>query len=86
MPADDLPASTRPEHLAQDAADHLATALEEVGFDVGREFTMLQGRLDLNRTPRVDVGRISVASAARLIRVLLEAAQRGITVAAGGEG
>jgi hypothetical protein len=86
MPTDDSPVGTRPERLAQDAADHLATALEEVGFDVGREFTMLQGRVDLDRTPRVDVGRISTASAARLVSVLVEAAQRGITVAAGDGG
>jgi len=86
MAANNLPADARPERVAQAAADQLATALEEVGFDVGREFTMLQGRADLNRTPRVDVGRISTTSAARLVRVLTEAARRGITVADGSEG
>jgi hypothetical protein len=85
MPATEPAAGSRPERVAQAAADQLATALEEVGFDVGREFTMLQGRTDLSRAPRVDVGRISIISAARLVSILTEAAQRGMTVANGND-
>ncbi len=82
MPAT-LPSDTNPERRAQTAADRLATALEEVGFDVGCEFTMLQGRADLSHEAQVELGQISVATAIRLASVLTDAAGRGVTLPIG---
>ena len=72
-----------PERTARDAADRLATALEEVGFDVGREFSGLQSTINLGNRPAVDVGRITAESAVDLARILTEAAGCSIGVVRG---
>jgi hypothetical protein len=80
MPDTKSPDGRSPEQVASDAADRLASALEEVGFDVGREFTMLQGQVGMGGEPLVELGCISTAAALRLIRVLAESARRGVTL------
>jgi hypothetical protein len=66
--------------LAQDTADRMATTLEEVGFDVGREFPMLRSGLDIHGAPTVDLGRVSITVAERIISVLARAAEHGVTL------
>lgn len=61
---------------AQQAADRLAIALEEAGFDVGREFPALQGMLNGEGAPVVNVGRVPATIARRLAAILSEAALR----------
>ena len=56
---------------AQRAADHLALALEDAGFDVGREFPTLHGRTSRDGQPVVDLGQISAEVAVRLASALL---------------
>jgi hypothetical protein len=65
---------------ARRAADRLALALEDVGFDVGRAFPMLRTRLDRTNTPVVELGRVSATVATQLSTVLSEAARRGIAI------
>lgn len=67
------------EVLAQTTADRLATTLEDIGLDVGREVPWLRGVLNIHGEPVVDLGRVPITTANRLIRVLSEAAERGIT-------
>ena len=64
------PSETSPEITAQRAADALALALEEAGFDVGRTFPSLLGVVALNGTPMVELGGITAAVATRLAEVL----------------
>jgi hypothetical protein len=59
-----------PEATAQRAADALALALEDAGFDVGRTFPSLVGTVARNGTPMVEVGAITAAVASRLADVL----------------
>ena len=68
------------ESEAQRAADRLALALEEVGFDVGRVFPSLRGMLDHHDAPTVELGRIDASQAGHLSDVLMRAAQSGITL------
>lgn len=65
------------EEAAQEAADRLALALEEVGFDVGLAFPMLAGVVGRDGTPHVELGRVNYAVAARLTEMLEAAAQVG---------
>lgn len=67
------------EAVAEQAADRLALALEEIGFDVGRTFPALQGSISLEAAARVELGRISSEDAGRLAIVLERAAQLGVT-------
>lgn len=68
------PTDSDPESVAQRAADHLALALEDVGFDVGRAFPLLHGRLDREGAPVVDLGHVAASVASRLTAVLSRAA------------
>lgn len=63
--------SAEAETTARVAADRLAIALEEVGFDVGRDFTGLGHRLDAKGAPVVSLGPIAATVAARLTNALL---------------
>ena len=71
---------------AQRAADRLALALEEVGFDVGRAFPGLGSGLDRAGAPAVDLGQVTVPVAEGLAVVLSQAAGHGVTVPGGGGG
>jgi len=62
------------------SADLLALALENVGFDVGREFDMLRSAVDYRARPAVDLGQITESTAQRLITVLSRAAAAGIVL------
>ena len=66
--------------VAQHAADLLALALEDVGFDVGRAFPGLRGALGVDGSARVDVGRVVAATARALAALLTRASVRGITL------
>jgi hypothetical protein len=59
-----------PVSIAQRAADRLALALEDVGFDVGRTFPLLSGRLDREGAPVVDLGHVTASVASRLTAIL----------------
>jgi hypothetical protein len=73
-PPDPLP-SRDAEAAAQRSADQLALALEDAGFDVGREFPMLRGGLGSDGSPVVEIGRITASVAARLTEWLSRAAR-----------
>lgn len=73
-------ADAQPEDRAQRAADALAFALEEAGFDVGRAFPGLRSLVDHMGLPIVDLGRVTDEIAAQLAVILVEAARRGVTV------
>lgn len=64
---------------AQEAADRLALALEDAGFDVGRLFPMLTGGLDRNGAAVVMLGDVTPAVASHLAAVLTRAAQLGVS-------
>lgn len=64
------PAATA-DSIARIAADRLAIALEEVGFDVGRDFTGLGHRVDTGGAPVVNIGPVAATVAARLTELLL---------------
>lgn len=68
---------------ARRPADGLALALEDVGFDVGRDFPMLGEGIAHDGVPFVELGRVSEAVASGLAAVLVRAAQRGVTLDAG---
>jgi hypothetical protein len=76
MDGEQPPKDAGPGAIAQRSADRLALALEDVGFDVGREFPMLQGGVDREGAPVVDLGRVTEAVASRLSLVLSRAASR----------
>jgi hypothetical protein len=80
MAAQESPNDANPETAAQRAADRLAVALEDVGFDVGRMFPMLRSGLDSNGVPFVELGRVTSAVASHLSAVLSRAAGQGITL------
>jgi hypothetical protein len=65
---------------AERTADRLAVALENVGFDVGRTFPALNGELDREGRPVVDLGRVAEPVASQLATVLARAAESGHTV------
>jgi len=68
------PTEPGPEAIAQRSADRLALALEDVGFDVGVAFPMLQGGVDREGAPIVDLGRVAESIASRLTTILNHAA------------
>jgi hypothetical protein len=65
---------------AQDAADRLALALEDVGFDVGTAFPLLTVGTAPSGEPIVRLGNVTVKVASNLVAVLLEAARRGVAL------
>jgi hypothetical protein len=83
MAADGVPPVSDPETRAQRSTDQLALALEEVGFDVGRDFPMLSSGLDRDNAPYVELGRVAESVASGLSTVLIRAAQHGVTLDAG---
>lgn len=80
MTAQEPPPDSSPDAVAQDSADRLAVALEDVGFDVGVAFPALSGGVGRARTPFVDLGRVTETVARQLSEVLVQAAERGISV------
>jgi hypothetical protein len=56
---------------ARITTDRLAIALEEVGFDVGREFPALAHEVSHEGAPIVNLGRVTAPVADRLRRLLL---------------
>jgi hypothetical protein len=74
MAMEEPPTEPSPEALAQRSADRLALALEDVGFDVGVAFPMLQGGVDRGGAPIVDLGRVAESVASRLTKILNRAA------------
>jgi hypothetical protein len=69
-----------PEAQAQRAADRLALALEDVGYDVGRAFPSLRGGVDRLGAPIVELGQVAEEVASGLSAVLSEAVRRGVTL------
>ncbi len=65
---------------AQRSADHLALALEDVGFDVGQDFPVLHDAVGRQGLPVVRLGDVRPLTAGRLADVLSRAAARGITL------
>lgn len=74
------PTGANPAESAQQAADDLALALEEVGFDVGRSFPLLQGGVDGEETAIVELGKVRAETASGLAAVLSDAARRGVVL------
>ena len=72
--------STRPAEAAQRAADQLALALEEVGFDVGRAFPGLRSGWDGSGAPGVHLGAVTCDVASHLSAFLVSAVAAGITL------
>ena len=70
---------------ARRAADALALALEEAGFDVGRAFPLLHAVVGREGLPVVEVGQVSPAVAAQLADLVVRAAGSGVTVAGLGD-
>ncbi|HZM76723.1 MAG TPA: hypothetical protein VFC19_13405 [Candidatus Limnocylindrales bacterium] len=64
----------------QQAADLLAVALEDVGFDVGRAFPMLTSGTGSAGVGFVELGRVTSGVASGLAWVLSEAAGRGVSL------
>jgi hypothetical protein len=65
---------------AQRAADGLALALEDVGFDVGVAFPGLHGVSDQAGGPAVYLGSVTLAVAADLSAILAQAVRQGVTL------
>ncbi|MFF5227986.1 hypothetical protein [Dactylosporangium sp. NPDC000521] len=65
---------------AQRAADALAVALEEAGFDVGRAFPELRTTVDADGSAHVEIGPITPDVAGQLVALLTDAAGRGVTL------
>ncbi|MBT8226364.1 MAG: hypothetical protein HKP61_01960 [Dactylosporangium sp.] len=80
MTAAESPRCLPADAAAQQAADRLALALEEIGFDVGRAFPLLHGMLNTDGTPGVLLGRVSADVAVDLAGALARAAECGVTV------
>lgn len=66
---------------ARKAADRLALALEDVGFDVGHDFPALHGDIGQRGTGVVRIGEVQAGTADRLADVLWRAANAGISTA-----
>jgi len=77
MAAEESPSSPDAGTLAQQAADHLALALEEVGFDVGVAFPGLHSALDKSGTPTVHLGQVTCGIASDLSAFLADAVRLG---------
>lgn len=82
MAAEGVPSASDSEARAHLSADQLALALEEVGFDVGRDFPMLGSGLNRDGSPYVELGRVAESVASGLSTILIRAAQHGVTLAA----
>jgi hypothetical protein len=65
---------------ARKSADRLALALEDVGFDVGREFPALHGDIGQRGAPVVRMGDVEPSTVDRLAHVLWQAARVGISL------
>jgi len=76
MASDDRPTEAE----AQRSADRLAVALEDVGFDVGRQFPALHDAIGRQGFAVVRLGDVRPSTAYRLAAVLSRAAAHGITV------
>lgn len=74
---------TSAEARAQQSADGLALALEDVGFDVGRSFPMLRGWVDREGAALIELGCVTELVATQLTGVLLRAAQLGVRLPTG---
>ena len=64
---------------AHRSADALALALEEIGYDVGRAFPALNGTVNRDGAPVVELGTVSASTAESLARVLVDATRHGVT-------
>lgn len=82
MTSQQPPTEPGPKAVAQRAADRLALALEDVGFDVGRLFPMLAGGVAHNGEATVKLGEVTPAVASHLAVVLTRAAELGIVQSA----
>ena len=80
MAAEESPSGPDAETLAQRAADHLALALEEVGFDVGVAFPGLHSALDKSGAPIVHLGHVNCGVASDLSAFLADAVRLGIAL------
>jgi len=80
MASDEVPPGPDAESAAQRAADHLALALEEVGFDVGVAFPELHSRSERSGTATVLLGSVSPVVAAGLASILTDAARLGLAL------
>jgi hypothetical protein len=78
--ADESVPHPRPDDSAQDAADLLAIALEEAGFDVGVDFPGLRSGWDESGAHGVRLGTVTCAVAAELTTLLVGAANAGVTL------
>jgi hypothetical protein len=65
------PPPSSPDEATQHTADRLALALEEVGFDVGRDFPSLGARMGVTREWLITFGDVRPAVAARLADLLI---------------
>jgi hypothetical protein len=65
---------------ARRAADMLAVAFEEAGFDVGRAFPLLQATVGRDGAPAVEIGLLAPAVARQLASLLVRAAGGGIAL------
>jgi hypothetical protein len=80
MANDEFPSGPDAESPAQRAADRLALALEEIGFDVGVTFPELHGRSGRSGTAAVLLGTVTPAVAADLAAILTDAAHLGLAL------
>ncbi|MGC9666858.1 hypothetical protein ACNTMW_09925 [Planosporangium sp. 12N6] len=80
MTGHEPPQRSEDDGTAQQAADRLALALEDVGFDVGREFPLLGNAVSRNGLPVVILDRILPTVATRLAHVIEQAARAGVTL------
>ncbi|GGK72487.1 hypothetical protein [Mangrovihabitans endophyticus] len=71
--------------VAQRAADRLATALEDGGFDVGRDFPVLHDAVGRQGVAVVRLGDVRPVTAERPARVLSDAAGAGIVITEEGD-
>jgi hypothetical protein len=80
MATDEFPSRPDAESTAQRAADRLALALEEIGFDVGVTFPELHGRSERSGTATVLLGSVTPVVAADLAAILTDAANLGLAL------
>jgi hypothetical protein len=77
MAAEESSSGRDAETLAQGAADRLALALEEVGFDVGVSFPGLHGAPNKSGVPTVYLGTVTTDVASDLSAFLADAVHLG---------
>jgi hypothetical protein len=80
MATDESPSSPDAEQPAQRAADRLALALEDIGFDVGVAFPQLHGRIGQPGPATVFLGNVAPAVATSLASILTDAVNLGLTL------